>query len=228
MRSSIGSMDGFTLLEILVAILILAVVVMSAYGSFRALAGSKAAIGEVGEELTMLQDAISLIEEDLLGMRVKRSPAYRKPETGSDPDMWRVESTRESVGTGLFSRMRFVSGRHLPFSGDHRSGEARIRYWVAEDRVGHLNLYRKDDAFPWEEEGDDRGGFLVCRNLRTFELSWIDDEGEARPEWDSEGETFEFATPVAVRIRLALDSGVGLVVDTETELPVWRAPDDAS
>lgn len=222
---------GFTLMEVLVAVVILGIVMATTYAAFRSLIGSDEVIGDTGRELTEVKTAFHWMVQDLVTTRVLLRPAYRKPNDGEDPDPFRFLAETESIGAETVSRLSFAADNHLAFGGAELTGVARIVYSVRETEGGRWDLFRRDDLHPYPDPDaeEDFPGYRVCRNVGRFRLQFVDGEGEVWDEWDSDSETFKWATPRSVRMELELGKGEGVRhFETEVVLPVWRKPEETS
>ncbi|TWI77462.1 type II secretion system protein J [Desulfobotulus alkaliphilus] len=216
---------GFTLMEILVALVILAIVMGASYASFSALVGTDQAMGPMLKNLEDARRTMGWLERDFSSTSVSLPPAYRKPELFDDAqDPFRFEAWEENLGNGRFSGVRFAADAHLPFFGSPLKGLARISYTVLEKKDGSLALYRSDHIHPYPDtDRSEELRFLVCDNIKKFTLDFMDEKGEWHREWDSESNRYGWATPRAVRVGLETGRGPDArAMATEIRIPVWR------
>ena len=121
---------GFTLIEILVAILILGVVVTTILASFNMVFSTTEALESSNLYYEMGKNCLNRMILDLKAIHVAQRPIYRPPELDTTPDPYRiVGSQSDSVGTN-FAEIRFASRAHLPMGEDTRTGIAEIVYYV--------------------------------------------------------------------------------------------------
>lgn len=202
---------GFTLLEILLAILIFSIVVTTIFGSFSAVFSSADALHKGTTLYEMGKNCLARMTADLRELYVIRSPLYTKPGFDSPPGAYRVFGDSGYTVDGTFSRMRFASFAHLPFGENREEGIAEIIYYVAPTREGEAVLRRADSLFPYERFKDNRleergSDPILCGGVKSLVFTYFDDEGTEYEYWNSESEEFDYATPRAVKIALEIGS----------------------
>lgn len=221
---------GFTLLEILVAISIFAVLMTTLYASFNAVTNRNQAIEEGRGLYEMARSCLERIRTDLSAIYVELPPLYTPPDFDDPADPYRFVGQEEIVGAESFSRLRFASQAHLPMGGETETGIAEIVYYVEPvDRFDSAYVLRRSDtAYPYDMEEfamDEATDPIVCKGVESFQLSFIDQEGEARTDWDSEEGILEYATPRAVKIEITVsDEASSHAFSTTVPLPVYRKP----
>ena len=229
---------GFTLLEILVAIFIFAIVMTTIYAAFNAAVSRNEAIEEGRGLFSMARTCLDRMTRDFSAIYVEMPPQYEPPDFDDDPDPYRFEGIEEIVGSESFSRLRFAADAHLPMGGEGASGLAEIVYYVeraeaadtggtamAASEAGYV-LRRSDTAFPYdmaelpEAELPDP---ILCKGVQAFSLSYYDAAGETVTTWDSEADIGDYATPRAVGIELEISDGkTSRKFHTTVKLPVYR------
>ena len=201
------SASGFTLLEILIAISIFAVVVTTIFGSFNFVFGNVEAIENGMTDYEMASDGLNRMLADLRSIRVSQLPAYELPENTEEQDPYRVVGEIDTAGNGEFSRLRFTSLSHLPLGKEWRQGIAEITYYVEQQPDATLTLKRSDRLDFTEPLGQERNDPILCENVRGLKFTYLDANGDERERWDSDSEGYDYATPRAIRILLAVGSG---------------------
>jgi general secretion pathway protein J len=217
--------QGFTLLEILVAILIFAVVMSSLFVSFHSLMFEPAGIQQQFSRVEMGRSALDRIVSDLQAVYAAQPPQYRRPENGSPPDPYRLEAEADRVGNRQFSRLQFASLAHLPMRNRAQKGVARIVYYVQAQGDEDFVLRRADDLEPYPSLADSREDPVLCNHVRSLTFRFFNGEGDGFETWNSEEERFDYQLPasVAVRIELAAETeGRPEVFQTRVSLPVQR------
>lgn len=195
-----GNRKGFTLLELLIAIFILATVLSTIYaayrGTFRIIKDSK----DDNEIYSMARIAMNRMFSDLNAFSAAGGEVEfvsKSYETGKE----------ESTG------ITFVSSAHLAFSEDESaSGPAKITYYIDEDQSqdGIYRLLRSDAPIvisgDGEQQPDDR--FVLCEQLHSLTFKFFDSAGRAYRSWDSVSgeETQRNKAPAVVAIELKLEN----------------------
>ncbi|MFP4194668.1 MAG: prepilin-type N-terminal cleavage/methylation domain-containing protein [Desulfobacterales bacterium] len=236
-----GFKAGFTLLELLIAISIFAVIATLVYSTFNAVLSKTDVIKEESAVNEMAASCLNRISMDLHALYVEQYPLYKPPDNDDDPDPYRFAGETEYSGGEQFPSLRFASTEHLPMSGqkaaDSAEGEAirpgltRIRYHVdrAPDRdSGHV-LKRGDRPWPYDDTGrndrDPEEDPVLCTDIKELKFTYLDGEGNEFETWDSDAEDMEYATPRAVRVflKIVID-GRQYPFSTRIVLPVFREP----
>lgn len=190
--------QGMTLLEILLALVVLSIVMSLVSMSLSSTIKVADSVTERGDMYYRAQVALTRISEDLT------SAVF----TGGEP----FTATQGEVNGARADTLRFASMAHLVFGGeDELPGLATISYSVKADEQNRgLILYRDDRLYrPLDAEasddGDDSGepaGFVLCNHLKSVKFSFMDAAGEEVDSWEGDGEEGENAPPVAVTCTL--------------------------
>lgn len=213
---------GFTLVELLVAIFIFALVVSSVYGAYRAT--FRIVHGSEFHLATSRNASIAVerITDDLSSIVSNRGGALR----GERHDLY---GTR---GDSLV----FVSSAHLVLSKtDTLNGYTLIAYSVERDEKGGLlNLYRSDTVVlpGGESEEKDLRKEILVQGLKEVSFSYVDEDGKQTDDWQSDkglpkvGEDeqpAEVLLPALVYLKLtfaeSIDSQGETVFTTAVALP---------
>ncbi len=216
-------MKGFTLMEIMLATIILGMVVsmvtMSLSGSLRVVEATR----DQGNLYYRAQVALQRISEDLESALLIDGADFVAAATG--------EAGEKQV------LVRFTSMAHVAFDpeGD-QDGMGRIGYALIPDpeNEGQLVLLRSDQlATPQQNETDEefRDGFLLSDRLRSVTFAYFDSEGEEFDSWDTrvdpQADTKEKLLkrrlPAAVSCRLEFwldqDQEATLIFQTSVKIP---------
>lgn len=214
--------SGFTLLEILVAISLAAVVFTLLFGSFNLLISN---VGAVKEGISVYQAArvcLDRITEDLQSIYVALPPAYEKPDFNDEPDPYRITADA-SYGDG--ADLSFVAFSHLSLGGGIPVSAGRIRYYLHQTDTGDQVLMRRDTATQVEssapEEGNDP---VLCEHVQTLRFTFYDANGREYDAWDSNARDYDYATPRAVGLELVIEKAFESPqrFQTRVNLPVYR------
>lgn len=176
MQSRPSSNHGFTLLEILMAISIFAIVVSLAYGSYRStfrIIDQTESQTEIYNQARITMDRISC---DLSALYLGSSGFLQgKPQT---------------LGNKEADSIQFTSTAHLVLNREEQpAGYATISYTVEEDsETRELSLFRHDLAFRPAETNEQAAvghGTLLCDGLQEVRLLYYGNKGEQKDSWDS-------------------------------------------
>ena len=215
---------GFTLLEILIAIFIFAVVITTLFASHRTVFSNTDVINKEQAYHEMAKGCLNRMVIDLQSIHVALPPAYKIPDFDDPPDPYRIVADTSYIQGLVFPRLRFTSLSHLPFSKNQHNGIAEIVYYVQTAEDNKFVLKRSDSLYPpvqtFEEKASDP---VLCEGLKSLEYKFYDHKGTEYEMWDSELEEFEYATPRSISIKLELDTGSdALLFETRVALPVTR------
>ena len=193
---------GFTLLEILIAMFIFAVVLTTIFTSYT---GTFRIIDETESQTdiyAMARIVLSRIQEDLESINFKEAKTSEPEESSPQPAMFLGEDN-EIKGRDADS-LRFLSRAHLIFNEeDENPGIARISYYVSENEVGDdLVLYRSDTPELEEPSEEGTGGLILCDGLYSINVTYYDADDESHEHWDASGTEFRNQLPKMVSILL--------------------------
>lgn len=216
--------NGFTLMEILVATAILAIVVTTVLASFNSVFSTTEVLDESAEIYEMAKSCLKRMALDLKSIHVTRRPLYKPPELDQPPDPYRlVASVQDTGGMGFAQNLRFASRAHVALEQSARTGIAEIIYYVQPREDGLLALKRADNLYPYpafEEKGSDA---VLCKYVKSLSFKFYDQEGNELDVWDSDSDEFGYATPMAIGIKLELEKRAVLhTFETMVSLPVYR------
>jgi general secretion pathway protein J len=196
--------SGFTLMEILLSFLILGIVVTTILASFNAVFSTTDTLNSSSRFYDMAKNCLNRMTLDLEAFYALQPPLYKKPEFDDPPDPYRIVGSTIDVGGTSFASIRFTSGAHLPLGISKRDGIAEIAYYVQAKNDGQMVLRRADHLYPYPEFEENAGDPVLCNNLKSLEFKYLDADGTEFDEWDSDSDEYGYATPVAIRIALAI------------------------
>ena len=210
---------GFTLLEIVVAIFIFAVVITTIFGSFRAVFSSADAVGGDVAVMASARTCLARMATDLESAFVADYPRYRQPDFDDPPDPYQIKGDSTDLEGTSFSRLQFTTLAHLVLNRDPRTGIARVIYYADQLPDDSLVLRRADDLFPFPEFEKSTDDPILCDGLVDFKLAYGDEEGETSDAWDSESADDDYATPRFIDVRLTVGSSARPILLT-TRIPL--------
>lgn len=193
---------GFTLLEILIAILIFAVVILTLFSSFKAFIISSEGVKKNVLQKEKINNVYKRISLDLESIFVLQPPRYKKPGFDAEPDLYGFVGNEETIGQNIASSMVFTSLAHAKFGGDKRSGIARIAYYIREDENDGLELCRADTLPPFTQEIKSGADPILCRNIQDFKAIYYDYNGDEYRYWDSESQEFHYTFPSKIDLKI--------------------------
>jgi general secretion pathway protein J len=187
---------GFTLVEIMIAILILGLVLSTVYAAY---SGTMKIVRDIEYQnnlYKMARTAIDRMIKDLSSLQLS---------SGS----FDLRAEKKTLSNREFYSLSFWSASHLAFGENEGEGSpAAISYYVQEDEGGgSFSLWRSDlsGAKPSPQKNIS-GGFVVCQNVDSWSLRFYDSTGRESESWDSSSFSSQQKgrAPVAVKIELVL------------------------
>ena len=202
MISFAGKQEGLTLLEIVLAMLMLATVVsmvtMSISGSLRVVDATE----QQGEAYYRAQVVLQRITEDL-------SSALLVDDIEFSGNNKENDSSRGNI-------LEFTTTSHVIFDpGNDHPGIALVAYILKQDRENDQTfvLLRRDNLLrPYDKAEDYRDdtidAFLLCDKVRSLTFTYVDETGDEVESWSSAAEDFQNPPvrklPVSVKVSLDL------------------------
>jgi prepilin-type N-terminal cleavage/methylation domain-containing protein len=187
--------SGFTLVEILIAIFILVLVMTTVYVSYSGILKTAHQMEEERDIYKMARTSMDRITKDLSSLQ---------PSAGTF-DL-RVEKNK--FNDREFHSISFWSASHLDFGGNEEGRPAAISYYGKENEDGKSFSLWRADVFASKPDNTKitGGGFIICKNLDTFRLTFYDSAGGETDLWDSSstGGNQTGKAPAAIQIELFL------------------------
>jgi general secretion pathway protein J len=188
--------SGFTLVEIMIAILILGLVLSTVYAAYSGIMKNVRDIENQNNLYKMARTAMDRMIKDLSSLQLS---------SGS----FDFRAEKKTISNREFYSLSFWSASHLAFGENEGEGRpAAISYYVEEDEgLSSFSLWRSDlsGAKPSPQKSIS-GGFVVCQNVDSLSLRFYDSTGRELESWDSSSLSAQQKgrAPVAVKIELAL------------------------
>jgi len=223
--------QGFTLVEILIAVVIFGVLLTTLYSSFRAVVFQTEVIENNIEDYEMARTALDRIRSDLKALAVTPYDVHNISAISdiSEPDRFRFHAGIELKNGIEMTTLSFVSFEHLPMGTQIRTPLGRIHYYIRESENKTFELKRADRGifFPSASSDDfvesDKSTPTLCSNVQAFGLIFRDSEGKTFTTWDSDSKDFYYQVPSSVKIRLEIGTGESVrVFKTAVSVPVIR------
>jgi general secretion pathway protein J len=196
--------EGFTLLEILLAMFIFAIVLSTLYTAYTGTFRNVDETESQADIYRMARIALERMAEDLESSYIPPLAVGAETETKTLKSAAFVGETTQ-ISDRNADTLLFFSRAHLVFDEEEvDTTVARIAYDVRQSEVDEevFLLYRSDT--PGFEEGPEQGtgGLLLCDGLHAVSFTYYDDEGREYDRWDSTNEEFKDRLPVMVSIVL--------------------------
>lgn len=192
---------GFSLLEVLVAVVLFAIASALAYGGLRSIVQAQAQSVDAKAQLARLQFAVGLFERDIASAAPRGvRDAYGVPRPPLEGDGQRVELTRYGHANVLA----------LP-----RAELERVAYLRRDDRLLRLRWPVLDRA-PGTQAIEDE----LLDGVGRMDVVYLDESGREHRQWPPPRSVTQ-ALPRAVRLTLEVD-GLGdirRVLELPQELP---------
>ena len=185
---STGLRTGFTLIEVLLALVILAVIAVLGYRAVAALSESETRLSAEATRWRTLDLFFARLEGDLRQAmpRPARLGDARVPAWVGSADVNGNSALEFSRAGPEFVLEPGSAGQRLAYG--FRDGVVEVRYWASYDRPGNA----EPTAYP------------LLADIAQFRLSYLTRNGQWSDVWPVSGEA---PLPRAVRVQLALASG---------------------
>ncbi|MFH1875118.1 MAG: type II secretion system protein GspJ [Pseudomonadota bacterium] len=192
---------GFTLLEVMVSIAIVAMIMLLVWSSTNQTLDSKERVEYRDAIYQNGRIAFQKMTDDLAMAFLIKQPPVR---TGINPRpttffIGEDEGNRDKLRFTSFSHMRF-------FKGAKESDQCKIAYEVMPDPEDYnvFNLVRREQAYLDAETTLETKPYIVAENIEDFELEYYDyRKDEWVKSWDSENIDYAGKIPRAVRMLLS-------------------------
>lgn len=221
--SQILAGQGFTLVEVLLAILIFGIMMTALYSAFHLQFMNTDAVGQNMRMNEAALTCLSQMANDLQSLTITERIMYNPSEVAEKPDVYRIRGELNEGDTGSLAKLRFASSNHTSISSRMPGGVGEIVYYLDPLTEGRYFLRRADyNVFeaPDEVDGQDP---ILCDDVTSLKFVYYDQDGNELETWDSDSDSVSFATPRAVRIQLAIgDPENPDRFDVMVHLPVYR------
>jgi general secretion pathway protein J len=215
--------NGFTLMEILIAIVIFGIVAATVFASYRAIFDQTEQMESDASRYAMAKNCLDRMVMDLSALYVSVPPFYTPTTFNEEPDPFRLVSEEGSGSHSKIGQLQFTSREHLPMGGDTEKGIARIVYYEDEARDQKPFIRRSDNLYPFKEFEKNENDPVLCKEVLSLTFTFKDAESENHETWDSESRQFKFATPRAVGIHLEVgEKDRAVILSTQVTLPLFR------
>ncbi len=221
--SCVRNKRGFTLVEILVAMFVFAILASTLFGSFNFLFKNVDALKDAGVVHDMASRCLLRFIVDLESAQVTPRAFYTVSDSIGESDPFRIVGGVGIPGSDGEPGLRFSSRAHLPFYGHSEEDSAEIVYYFDREDDGSGVLRRADRVFAEEPFEASEKDPVVCESVESVSFAFFDGEGNRFDHWDSDSVSFDYSTPTSVEIRLGVSGKSGIFeFGTRTAIPVVR------
>lgn len=194
---------GFTLLEVLVAVFIMALVISFAFQAYQGIAEAYTRVSEVSSRDRSARILLDRIERELVGaVLIQR-------EKGADPLLhpyfFFAEPRAYGEATGF--ELRFVTQTPLRSPGSPPAALALVTYSSTPSQTGHgLDLVRQEEPVPAQlvKQVEWTTPQTVAENVSMFLLRFTGETAQDGESWDSTTEAQLDQLPLSVEIAVSL------------------------
>ncbi len=208
---------GLTLVEVLVAVGVIALIGVLIYSVFYGMSRTRKRMNTVADIYHQGRGALSRMAREISAAFISKHQPF---VTTHEP--------RETVFIGSderpADRLDFTSFSHRRLTADsHESDQNELSYFAAEDRENDkLDLVRREAKYIDEEP--EKGGVILvlAEDIDSFDIRYLDPlTGEWLEDWDSTQPAAQLdRLPSQVWITLVINGGPGGTTVFETKIPV--------
>ena len=190
---------GFTLIEVLVAMSITAILVVSVYFSFSNILVGRSRLREIMNRERQIYYTLDMIRND-----IKNSYLTMNKGVPEETHKTLFKSTPDSP----VSHLTITTLNHVRMQADVKQcDQTEIEYYG--DRVGDDNvLFRRES--PWVDDFPERGGnvYPVFKGFKEIKFEyWKPVSKEWVEEWNSESADFLNSLPTKVKVTIIVEEG---------------------
>lgn len=203
----VQSEKGFTLLEILIAITILAFVLSIIYSSFFAISQSEKGVTQSTEIEIKARNLIQMLMRDLSSAVIPEVSAGKKEYTLN----YGFYCARNETGQKLdFTASLSESGNVIDAS------LIEVGYFLVANERGSYDLLKRIDLTPDADIGEGGRELLLMKDLSSLTFQFMNKKGEWTELWEGK------ESPRAIRIILNLLNADKNKEEFVTEVPLYR------
>ncbi len=163
---------GFTLLEVLLALFILALVLSGVWSSYREIFSLAKEGGGTAKTYQSARAAMDILGRDMMALTPFRGNFV-------------FSAAPEVRGGKDFSRLAFsAKNRGNVWDEAEPAGINKVLYQVIEDREGRSHLWRETEPMPAVKDSKGQG-FVICEDVEAFSLRFYDSEKKREESWET-------------------------------------------
>jgi general secretion pathway protein J len=220
MRSS-RSQRGLTLMEVALAVSILAIIATLTWGSIARSFDAYEAVTEIDRNYHNVRVAMNRMSKELSSAFIASARRSKGPER-------RVVTHFRGEAASPFHELHFTAFAHDILRADAKEGDScEISYFGAPDpdKPNQVNLMRRED--PRIDDEWDEGGraYVLAEDVKEFKLRFWDERREEwTDEWDTEKSDLAGRLPPIVEITMVIldENGKELKFVTKARVNLTR------
>ncbi|MBF0224450.1 MAG: prepilin-type N-terminal cleavage/methylation domain-containing protein [Desulfobacterales bacterium] len=217
--------NGFTLIEIMIAMFIFGIIITTIFSSYNAIMTRSQALDEGMEVFEMAKNCITRITQDLELLYSAQPPLYTRPQLYGPKDVYQFVGTVSYLNATNFPKLRFTSLAHVNFENEENTGICEIVYYVQQEEDGSIILKRADNIYPYPEFIEKTSDPTLCIRVKSFSLTYYDQNNKDFDVWDSESDDFQFSIPKRIRVNLEIGDETNFkVFETSVMIACARGP----
>lgn len=189
---------GFTLIEIVIAVVIFSIIMTALFATFRAFLQTSEQVKQTLAQTDQFRPVFNRISQDLESIFILQQPRYKKPGFDSDPDPYRLTGYEQTLAQGTVSFLFFASAAHAALNGGAGAGIARVMYYIKDNDNDRYDLYRSDTFKPFSDSPGACSDPILCRDILGFDITYYNAENESYSSWDTEDENSSYTFPARI------------------------------
>ncbi len=194
--------NGFTLLELILAIAIAAVIITTVNVAFFQ---SHANIESIGAQREVYQTARIVMDRMIKDLTCAYLPADKRQMTVDEMSLYRFVGVNEETGETDRDSMTFTTTTDIGFSGVSGS-VCEVGYYLKEDEEekGAYTLMRREDPTP--HYGVSKAGqeLEIAEGITGMDIVYLNETSQESQEWDL---AERLTLPKQVKVTLTMGSG---------------------
>ena len=193
-------LSGFTLLEVLVSVAILAIIMAAIYSAYVTNVEAIQIARENGQVHQTARIVLDLMTRDL-------QSALAELRVPSETTRLGLIGKNQDRDGRRMDRIDFTSLTHMALTEQGPNTDlCEIGYMVVEDEEQEevLVLMRRDDPSPDEDFTEGGGMQELARDILEFKITYEDSTGEEGDSWGTEETGETSGLPVLIKVRLVL------------------------
>jgi type II secretion system protein J len=197
-------MRGFTLLEILIAMVILAIVMVTVYAAFTSNVEAIHRARQQTQIFQMARIALDRMTKDL-------ESAYIAPYQSNEKRRLGMIGTNQEIKGKPADRLDFTTLSHLtPHENALRTDLCEVGYRLEEDpEQGGFILYRRDDGSLDDDLASGGVSHELARGVVGFNILYQDAQGKEFDDWRAAEGTPATELPSLILVRLLIKDRQG-------------------